>query len=102
MFISSLFTLTSEYGFETRVSELQAMPLQTLPYQCFSFYYMHRARVKQRTVQSCLVSQNKTMYDCTDGITLRVTLKPLHDSSLDRKFLAYGSEASAATAKIQV
>lgn len=68
----------------------------------FSFYYMHRARVKQKTAESCLVSHSETIYDGTDGITLRVTLKPLRDSSLDRKFLAYGSGASAATAKIQV
>lgn len=46
--------------------------------ECFSFYYTHRARVKQKSVRSCLVSQNETIQDCTDDITLRVTLKLLH------------------------
>lgn len=69
--------------------------------ECFSFSYTHRARVKQKTVRSCLVSQNETIYDCTGDITLRVTLKPSHDSSWDHKFLAYGWDASAAT-EIQV
>lgn len=46
----------------------------------FRFCCLHTVRAKQGVVQSCPVSQNETICDCTDGVTFRVTPKPSCDS----------------------
>lgn len=83
MLMFSLFTPNAEWRFETPVSKRQHIWMNTFanlagakPFR----FCLRRAKAKQKVVQSCPVSQNETIYDCSDAVTLRVTPKPSCDS----------------------
>lgn len=84
MLMFSLFTPNAEWRFETPVSKRQHIWMNTSANLAgpkpFRFCCLHRARAKQKVAQCGPVSQNETIYDCSDGVTLRVTLKPSCDS----------------------